>query len=248
MVTLRLSGNPEADALLSKDPLALLIGMVLDQQVPLEWAFAGPAELRNRLGADLDARTIAAMDPEVLAAAFSARPALHRYPGSMAGRVHELCRVLTESYDGRADNVWTGVTSGSELLARVRQLPGFGEQKAKIFVALLGKQLGVRPPGWQEVSVPYGDPDTHCSVADITDQGSLDRVRAFKQELKAKNKAAAAAKAPADKTRATKTRATKAPAAKKSTPAKKVTAIKSSAPATKSVTAKKVTAARSGAR
>jgi uncharacterized HhH-GPD family protein len=128
MTTLRLSGNPEADTLLSKDPLALLIGMVLDQQVPLEWAFAGPAELRRRLGHDLDARDIASMDPEALAAAFSTRPALHRYPGSMAGRVQELCRMLVDEYGGRADAVWKGATSGEDLLARVRQLPGFGEQ------------------------------------------------------------------------------------------------------------------------
>ena len=155
MTTLRLSGNPEADRLLSEDPLALLIGMVLDQQVPLEWAFAGPAELRRRLGHDLDATEIASMDPEALAAAFSAKPALHRYPGSMAGRVQELCRVLVDELrrtrptpSGRAP------TSGADLYDRVRSLPGFGEQKAKIFVALLGKQLGVRPPGWQEVVLP----------------------------------------------------------------------------------------------
>src|SRR5580704_9052063 len=120
MTTLRLSGDPEADTLLSRDPLALLIGMVLDQQVPLEWAFAGPAELRRRLGHDLDARELAAMDPEALAAVFSARPALHRYPGSMAGRVQELCRLLVENYDGRAQAVWEGASSGSDLLARVR--------------------------------------------------------------------------------------------------------------------------------
>jgi uncharacterized HhH-GPD family protein len=191
MATLRLSGNPEADKLLSKDPLALLIGMVLDQQVPLEWAFAGPAELRRRLGHDLEAKEIAAMEPETLAAAFSARPALHRYPGSMAARVQELCRVLVDDYGGRAANVWKGAQSGTELLARVRGLPGFGEQKAKIFVALLAKQLGVRPDGWQDASSPFGDPGSHRSVADITDQASLDRVRAYKQELKAKNKAAA---------------------------------------------------------
>jgi uncharacterized HhH-GPD family protein len=205
MATLRLSGNPEADKLLSKDPLALLIGMVLDQQVPLEWAFAGPAELRRRLGHDLDAREMATMDPEALAGLFSARPALHRYPGSMAGRVQEMCRMLVDQYGGKADGVWKGATTGKELLARVHQLPGFGEQKAKIFVALLGKQLGVRPEGWREVSAPYGVPDSHCSVADITDAASLDRVRAFKQDMKAKAKAAAAKKAPpAKKAGATK--------------------------------------------
>src|SRR5580658_1790926 len=115
MTTLRLSGDPEADKLLSKDPLALLIGMVLDQQVPLEWAFAGPAELRRRLGHDLDAREIAAMDPQALVAAFSAKPALHRYPGSMAARVQEMCRVLVDDYGGRAQGVWTGARSGEDL-------------------------------------------------------------------------------------------------------------------------------------
>src|SRR5665213_2981226 len=192
MATLRLSGDPEADKLLSKDPLALLIGMVLDQQVPLEWAFAGPAELRRRLGHDLDAREMATMDPEALTGLFSARPALHRYPGSMAGRVQEMCRMLVDQYRGKADGVWEGATTGKELLTRVHQLPGFGEQKAKIFVALLGKQFGVRPVGWREVSAPYGDPDTHCSVADITDAASLDRVRAFKQDMQAKANEAAA--------------------------------------------------------
>jgi uncharacterized HhH-GPD family protein len=221
MTTLRLSGNPEADELLSRDPLALLIGMVLDQQVPLEWAFAGPVELRRRLGHDLDAREIAAMDPDALAAAFSARPALHRYPGSMAARVQELCRLLVDRYGGRADGVWNGVTSGTELLARVRELPGFGEQKAKIFVALLGKQLGVRPEGWQTVSVPYSEAGSFRSVADITDSTSLDRVRAFKQDMKAKAKAAAAASG-SPKTAATK----KAGPAKKAGPTKKAAATK----------------------
>jgi uncharacterized HhH-GPD family protein len=234
MTTLRLSGDPEADALLSKDPLALLIGMVLDQQIPLEWAFAGPAELRRRLGRDLDATEIASMDPEALAAAFSARPALHRYPGSMAGRVQEMCRLLVDQYGGKAEAVWTGVGSGTELFDRVRRLPGFGEQKAKIFIALLGKQFGVQPPGWQEVSTPFGDPLTFRSVADITDPASLDRVRAFKQELKAKAKAAAATKKPAAKKAATKkTAVKKAVPPKKTVPAKKTAATKKTVPAKK---------------
>jgi uncharacterized HhH-GPD family protein len=249
MTALRLSGNPEADTLLSKDPLALLIGMVLDQQVPLEWAFAAPAELRRRLGHDLDAREIASMDPEALVAAFSARPALHRYPGSMAGRVQELCRLLVDRYQAQADRVWKGVTSGQELLTRIHELPGFGEQKARIFVALLGKQLGVRPDGWQNVSVPYGDPHTHRSVADITDAASLDRVRAFKQEMKAKAKAAAgkspAGKSPAGKSPAGKSLAGKSPAQKKA-PAKKI-AAEGTASTKKSAPAKKV-AARSATR
>jgi uncharacterized HhH-GPD family protein len=196
---LHLSMDPGADKLLSEDPLALLIGMVLDQQVPLEWAFAGPAELARRLGGSLSATAIASMDPAVLSAAFSAKPALHRYPGSMAARVHELCRLLVDSYDGRAENVWKDVTSGSQLLARVKELPGFGDHKAKIFVALLGKQLSVRPPGWLEAASPFGDPGTTMSVADITDPSSLDRVRAYKQDMKAKAKATAK---PAAKTKA----------------------------------------------
>ena len=192
---LHLSGDPEADALLSDDPLALLIGMVLDQQVPLEWAFAGPAELRRRLGGRLDAAAIAATDPAGLAAVFAAKPALHRYPGSMATRVQELCRLLVDRYDGRAENVWKGAASGADLLARVKELPGFGQHKAKIFVALLGKQLGVRPPGWTEAARPFGDPGTTMSVADITDASSLERVRAFKADMKAKAKAPTAKKA-----------------------------------------------------
>jgi len=189
---LHLSGDPEADALLSEDPLALLIGMVLDQQVPLEWAFAGPAQLRRRLGGSLDAAAIADRDPAQLVAVFAAKPALHRYPGSMATRVQELCRLLVDRYGGRAENVWEGVASGAELLARVKELPGFGAHKAKIFVALLGKQLGVRPPGWVEAARPFADPGTTMSVADITDSSSLDRVRAFKADMKAKAKATGA--------------------------------------------------------
>ncbi|MHB8681139.1 MAG: HhH-GPD-type base excision DNA repair protein [Acidimicrobiales bacterium] len=192
-VSLRLSQNPEADELLSRDPLALLVGMVLDQQVPLEWAFAAPLELTRRLERPLDAAELAAMDPEELVALFSRKPALHRYPGSMAKRVHELCRVLVEQFGGRADAVWTGVTDADELLARVKSLPGFGEQKARIFVALLGKQLGVRPAGWASVSTPFGDPGSFRSVADIVDEATLTKVRAFKADLKSAAKAKAAA-------------------------------------------------------
>jgi len=181
---LHLAQDPEADRLLSEDPLALLIGMVLDQQVPLEWAFSGPAELKRRLGGDLDARSIASMDPEQLSKLFSAKPALHRYPGSMAKRVHELCRVVSEDYAGKADRIWADAPSGSELLARVRDLPGFGDHKAKIFVALLGKQLGVRPAGWEEASAPFSEPGSHRSAADIVDSDSLTRVREFKAQLK----------------------------------------------------------------
>jgi uncharacterized HhH-GPD family protein len=188
-VELHLSQNPEADALLSKSPFALLVGMVLDQQVPLEWAFASPLELERRLGKPLEPKGIAEMDPESLAAAFSAKPALHRYPGSMAARVQDMATLLVERYDGRPENLWDGVTSGAELLARVKELPGFGEHKAKIFVALLGKQLGVRPDGWEAASAPFGDAGSFRSVADITNPDTLDKVREFKQALKAAHKA-----------------------------------------------------------
>lgn len=188
-MTLALSGNPAADKLLSKEPLALLIGMVLDQQVPLEWAFAAPLRLKERLGGRLDAAAIAAMDPEALAAAFSERPALHRFPGANAKRVQELCRILVEQYGGKADRVWKSAKSGAELLANVKALPGFGEQKARIFVALLGKQLGVRPPGWEDAAGDFGTPGTHLSVADITGPESLALVREHKQAMKQAAKA-----------------------------------------------------------
>jgi uncharacterized HhH-GPD family protein len=188
-MALYLSGDPEADALLSEDPLALLIGMVLDQQVPLERAFSSPRDLRDRLGGPLDAGAIAAMGPDELAEVFSRRPALHRFPASNAGRVQQLCQIIVSDYDGDAARVWEGASSGTELLGRVRALPGFGEQKAKIFVALLGKQLGVRPAGWQEASKPFGDKGTNYSVADITSKESLLRVRAHKAEIKAAAKA-----------------------------------------------------------
>lgn len=188
---LYLSGDAEADALLTKTPLALAIGMVLDQQVPLEWAFRGPAVLADRLGGPLDAARLAAMDPDELSELFSRKPALHRYPGSMATRVQALCRAVVEEYGGDAANIWTGAADGRDLLARVKALPGFGEQKAKIFVALLGKQLGVTAEGWEQAAGPYGEPGSHRSVADIVDAESLDRVREYKQSMKAAKKAAA---------------------------------------------------------
>lgn len=190
---LYLSGNAEADRLLSEDPLALLIGLVLDQQVPLEWAFAAPAELRKRLGGKLDASVIARMDPEDLVQVFLERPALHRYPASMAGRVHELTRLLVESYVGRAENVWAGDVDASELLRRLKKLPGFGDQKARIFLAFLGKQLGVRPDGWVDKSSPYGEHQSFRSIADIVDAPSLERVRLTKQQAKQAARAAHAA-------------------------------------------------------
>lgn len=190
---LRLSGDGDADGLLSRDPLALLIGMVLDQQIPLERAFSAPLALQQRLGG-LDAETIARMDPDQLAAAFAERPALHRFPAANARRVQDLCRIVVDDYDGQAANIWATAGSGTELLRRVRTLPGFGEQKARIFVGLLGKQLGVRPEGWREAAGRFGQEGTYVSVADITGPESLARVRAYKADLKAATKAAAAAK------------------------------------------------------
>jgi uncharacterized HhH-GPD family protein len=188
---LHLAQHPEADRLLSKDPLALLIGMVLDQQVPLEWAFQGPYTLRDRLGRPYDAAALAEMDPDELTQLFAARPALHRYPASMAKRVQELARHLVDNYGGKADNVWKTATSGTELRRRIEALPGFGAQKARIFVALLGKQLGVRPAGWEEAAGEFGQQGTFMSVADIRDPDTLARVRAYKQAKKAAAKAAA---------------------------------------------------------
>ncbi len=185
------TGHAAADALVSKDPLALLIGMVLDQQIPLEWAFRGPAELEARLGRPLDAAQIAAMDPGEFAELFARKPALHRYPASMAARVQELCRVVAEDYGGDAASIWKSAADGRDVLARLKALPGFGDMKAKILVALLGKQFGLRADGWQAAAKPYGDPGTSISVADIVDAKSFDRVRQTKQALKAAKKAGA---------------------------------------------------------
>ncbi|MDG9727410.1 MULTISPECIES: HhH-GPD-type base excision DNA repair protein [unclassified Streptomyces] len=193
-VTLHLAQDPEADELLGRSPLAALVGMLLDQQVPMEWAFKGPSTIARRMGAeDLDAHDIAAYDPEAFAALLSDKPAVHRYPGSMAGRVQQLCRYLVETYDGDAEAVWRGVGTGKELLKRLQELPGFGKQKAQIFLALLGKQLDVRPEGWREAAGAYGEPKSFRSVADITGPESLTKVRAHKQEMKAAAKAAKAA-------------------------------------------------------
>ncbi|MFJ3649468.1 HhH-GPD-type base excision DNA repair protein [Streptomyces murinus] len=194
-VTLHLAQDPAADALLGRSPLAALTGMLLDQQVPMEWAFKGPRTIADRLGAeDLDAHEIAARDPEAFAALLSEKPAVHRYPGAMAKRVQQLCQYLVDHYDGDAEAVWRGVDSGAELLKRLEDLPGFGRQKAQIFLALLGKQLGVTPTGWREAAGDYGEPESYRSVADITGPDSLTRVRAHKQEMKAAAKAAKAAR------------------------------------------------------
>jgi uncharacterized HhH-GPD family protein len=186
---LHLSLSDEADQLLTEDPLALLIGMVLDQQIPLERAFSAPFELKQRLGGTLDVAEIAAMDPDALAEAFGERPALHRFPSANAKRVQALCQIIMDDYDGRAQDVWETAPTGAELLRRVKALPGFGEQKARIFLGLLGKQLGVNPPGWQEAADPFGQSGTYRSVADITGPESLAKVRAYKQQMKAAAKA-----------------------------------------------------------
>jgi uncharacterized HhH-GPD family protein len=190
-MALYLSGDEAADQLLSTDPLALLVGMVLDQQIPLERAFKSPFDLQQRLGGRLDAGRLASMDPEELAAVFSETPALHRFPKSMAGRVQDLCTLIVESYGGDAAGIWNSAATGQELLANVKALPGFGEQKARIFIALLGKQLGVRPPGWEKVASPFGETGSFRSVADIDSPEALTKVRQYKQQMKAKAKAKA---------------------------------------------------------
>jgi uncharacterized HhH-GPD family protein len=192
-VTIWMPVEPQANELLTRSPLALLIAMLLDQQVPLERAFSAPLDLVRRLGHEPAAAELAEFDPDRLAVIFSERPALHRYPKAMAARVQELARLIVEQYDGDAAQVWESAGSGAELLKRVSALPGFGAQKAQIFVALLGKQLGVRPAGWREAAGTFGGEGTRFSVADITDEESLGEVRSYKQAVKA----AAKAKAPA---------------------------------------------------
>jgi uncharacterized HhH-GPD family protein len=190
-MTLNLPVDAEANELLSRSPLALLIGMLLDQQVPLEKAFSSPYELAKRLGHEPTAAELAEFDPEALADVFAQRPALHRFPRAMAGRDQELATVLVADYDGDAARVWTSAGTGAELTARLAKLPGFGGYKAQITTALLGKQLGVRPEGWREAAGRFGEDGSHYSVADIVDDASLAAVRAHKKELKAAAKATA---------------------------------------------------------
>lgn len=183
--------DDEANELLSRNALALLIAMLLDQQVPLERAFSAPRDLVKRLGHEPTAEEMASFDPEGLAGLFSERPALHRFPKAMAARTQDLARLIVSEYDGDAASLWTTASSGAELLRRVSALPGYGEVKAKIFVALLGKQLGVRPAGWREAAGHFGDEGSYVSVADIVDDESLGQVRSYKQSLKAAAKAKA---------------------------------------------------------
>jgi len=188
--TLHLTGDPEADELLTRDPNALVLGMVLDQQVPMEKAFSGPAVIAQRMGGRLDVRAIADADPEEFAALCAQRPAVHRFPAAMAKRIQAACRVLVDEYDGDAANMWTGVSDGGQLRKRIAALPGFGAAKAPIFLALLGKQYGVQPTGWREAAGAYGEEGSHRSVADVVDQPSLELVRAAKKAAKAAAKAA----------------------------------------------------------
>ena len=193
-MTLSLPVEAEANELLTRSPLALLVAMLLDQQVPLEKAFSSPYQLVLRLGHEPTAAELATFDPQALVAIFSERPALHRFPRAMAARVQDLGRVLLEKYDGDAGQVWASAATGAELRANLAELPGFGPYKAQITMALLGKQLGVRPEGWREAAGPFGHEGSHVSVADIVDADSLAQVRAYKKEAKAAGQAAAARK------------------------------------------------------
>jgi uncharacterized HhH-GPD family protein len=185
---MHLATTDAGNDLLARDPLALLIGMLLDQQITMEKAFTSPSVLRDRLGGgpadDLDAAQVAECDPERLEQLFRTPPALHRFPAAMAQRVQTLCQAVMRDHDGDAAAIWTGATSGVDLLRRVGALPGFGEQKARIFVALLGKQVGVRPQGWREAAGAYGEQGSFRSIADVVDAASLQKVRATKQEVK----------------------------------------------------------------
>ncbi|MFI7130527.1 HhH-GPD-type base excision DNA repair protein [Nonomuraea sp. NPDC050153] len=181
---IQLAQRSEADELLGRSPLALLVGMLLDQQIPMEWAFTGPYTISERLGHDLTAAEIASYDPDAFTALLAEKPAVHRYPKSMAARVQQLASYLVEHYDGRPESLWADAADGKELLKRLMDLPGYGKQKAQIFLALLGKQLEVQPPGWREAAGHYGEDGSHRSVADVVDADSLAQVRAFKQEAK----------------------------------------------------------------
>jgi uncharacterized HhH-GPD family protein len=191
-----ITGDPESDALLSDDAFALLVGMLLDQQYPMEHAFAGPRKIRDRLGS-IDPRAVAEADPDAFVTLATTPPAIHRYGRSMAARVQDLARVVVDEYDGDATRIWTapgadGAPTGREVLARLRALPGFGDQKARIFLALLGKQRGVQPAGWREAAGHYGDEGSRRSIADVTSPESLAEVRTFKKAQKAAAKAAKA--------------------------------------------------------
>ncbi len=188
MTTVFLSGDPKSDELLADDPFALLTGMLLDQQVPMEVAFAGPAKLADRLG-KLDVHEIAEMNPDEFLEKFAEKPAVHRFPKSMAARVQKLAEAIVDDYDGDTSAIWTsGDPTGAEVLKRLKKLPGFGEQKAKIFLALLGKQFGLQASGWREAAGDYGTEGSRRSIADVVDEDTLQEVRAFKKQAKAARK------------------------------------------------------------
>jgi uncharacterized HhH-GPD family protein len=186
-----LTGDPAADQLLTEDDNALLIGMVLDQQVPMEKAFSGPLVIAQRMGGRLDVAAIAATPEDEFVALCSRPPAIHRFPAAMAKRVRQLCQVLTEEYDGEAGNIWRDAKSGEEVNKALRSLPGFGEDKAAIFTAVLGKRRGITPPGWREAAGGYGEEGSYRSVGDIVDGESLARVRETKRAVKAAKKTVA---------------------------------------------------------
>lgn len=189
VTTLRIAQDETADELLSSDPFALLLGMLLDQQFPMERAFAGPAKVKERFGS-LDPAKLAAADPEEFADLCATPPAVHRYGRSMAGRIQAVAEVVRVEYDGDVTRIWTTTDDPAEIVGRLKALPGFGDQKARIFAALLGKQLGVRPAGWREAIGPYAEDGSRRSVADVTDETSLQEVRDYKKAAKAKAKAA----------------------------------------------------------
>ena len=190
-MALHLTGDPASDKVLDDHPFALLAGMMLDQQFPMERAFGGPAKVLERFGS-LDPADIAAADPDAFAALCSTPPAIHRFPGSMAARMQAIAALVVSEYDGHTERLWTEATDGRELIRRLQALPGFGMQKSQIFVALLAKQLDVRPEGWEQVAGAYAETGSHRSVADVVDTESLDKVRAFKKQMKAAAKSKAA--------------------------------------------------------
>lgn len=184
--TIPITADDEANDLLVTDPLALLIGMLLDQQVPMEWAFMGPHTLRDRLG-HLDAAKIAAMPVDEFVDVCRTKPAIHRFPKSMGERIHEACTHVVDAYDGDASSIWTGAADGADLYDRLRAVPGYGDEKSKIFIAILGKRFGKAPSGWEEAAAPFSD-DEARSVADVSSPETLMNVRAWKKAKKAKGK------------------------------------------------------------
>lgn len=179
-----ITGDLDADLLLQDEPLALLLGMLLDQQVPMEWAFKGPATLKERLGGTLDATAIASMDQEAFVAICAEKPAIHRFPASMGRRIHDVCTAIVEDYDGDAGAIWSDVGDATELRKRLKALPGYGDEKTKIFIAILGKRLGAAPEGWEKIAAPFSD-DEPRSVADVSSEETLQQVRAWKKAMKA---------------------------------------------------------------